>query len=41
MTYPLELRKRVLAKHEEGLTQGEIAEELAVSKGWVNKVLHC
>ncbi|MCD8349767.1 MAG: hypothetical protein LUC93_04055 [Planctomycetaceae bacterium] len=41
MTYPIELRKRALAKNEEGLTQGEIAEELAVSKGWVNKVLQC
>lgn len=41
MTYPLELRQRVLAKDEEGLSQGEIAEELAVSKSWVNKVLQC
>lgn len=41
MTYPMELRKRVLAKDEEGLSQGEIAEELAVSKSWVNKVLQC
>lgn len=41
MAYPKELRERVLAKDEEGLSQGEIAEELAVSKSWVNKVLQC
>ena len=41
MTYPIELRQRVLVKDEEGLSQGEIAEDLAVSKSWVNKILRC
>ena len=41
MTYPKELRERVIAKDAEGATQPEIAEELAVSLGWVNKILQC
>lgn len=41
MTYPRELRERVIAKDAEGNTQPEIAEELSVSLGWVNKILQC
>ena len=41
MTYPLELRQRVMEKETDGLSQSEIAEELSVSAGWVNKVLRC
>ena len=41
MAYPLELRKLVLQKDAEGLTQMEIAEELSVSQSWVHKVLRC
>jgi Transposase and inactivated derivatives len=41
MTYPKELRERVIVKNAAGDTQPEIAEELAVSLGWVNKVLQC
>ena len=41
MAYPLELRKRVLAKKAQGATQTKIAADLAVSLGWVNKVLQC
>lgn len=39
MTYPRELRERVIAKDAEGDTQPEIAEEVSVSLGWVNKIL--
>ncbi len=39
MTYPSELRQRVIEKDEEGLTRQEIAEELSVSQSWVNKIL--
>jgi transposase len=41
MPYPKELRERVISKDADGDTQAEIAEELAVSVGWVNKVLRC
>lgn len=41
MAYPIELRRRVIEKEAEGLTQGEIAEELSVSRGWVNKISQC
>lgn len=41
MTYPKELRERVIARDAAGDNQTEIAEELAVSVGWVNKVLQC
>lgn len=39
MSYPKELRQRVIEKDEGGLTQDEIAEELSVSQSWVNKIL--
>jgi DNA-directed RNA polymerase specialized sigma24 family protein len=35
MTYPKELRERVISKDADGDTQAEIAEELAVSVGWI------
>jgi transposase len=41
MAYPIELRQRVIEKDDEGLTQSEIADDLSVSLGWVNKVLQC
>ncbi len=44
MTYPKELRERVLSKHQSGLGRNAgnaIARELSVSTGWVSKVLHC
>lgn len=41
MTYPVELRKRVIAKLEAGFTQRETAAQLAVSHAWVNKIWQC
>jgi len=41
MAYPIELRQRVVDKSAQGVTQPQIAEALAVSLGWVNKILQC
>jgi transposase len=41
MAYPKELRERVIARDATGDSQTEIAEELAVSIGWINKVVQC